>query len=43
MSEQNKLSSEQKEFLIAQALESPRGREALAQAMANPARGYSSG
>lgn len=28
------LSNEQREFLIAKALESPQGREALAQAMA---------
>lgn len=28
------LTNEQKEFLIAKALESPQGREALAQAMA---------
>ena len=32
------LTSEQKEFLIAKALESPQGREAIAQAMANPIR-----
>lgn len=30
------LTNEQKEFLIAKALESPAGREALAQAMSNP-------
>ena len=30
----NALTTEQKEFLIAKALESPTGREALAQAMA---------
>lgn len=36
----NKISvtNEQREFLIAKALESPQGREALAQAMANPIR-----
>lgn len=32
------LTNEQREFLIARALESPQGREALAQAMANPIR-----
>lgn len=32
------LTSEQKEFLIAQALESPEGKNALAQAMSNPIR-----
>ena len=32
------LTNEQKEFLIAKALESPQGRETLAQAMANPIR-----
>ena len=31
-----KLSNEQKEFLIAKALENEEGRQALAQAMANP-------
>jgi len=34
----NALTTEQKEFLIAKALESPHGREALAQSMANPIR-----
>jgi hypothetical protein len=32
------MTNEQKEFLIARALETPHGREALAQAMANPIR-----
>lgn len=32
------LTNEQREFLIAKALETPQGREALAQAMANPIR-----
>ena len=30
------LTNEEREFLITRALESPAGREALAQAMANP-------
>jgi len=30
------LTSEQQEFLVARALETPQGRQALAQAMANP-------
>lgn len=38
MATNNALTSEQKEYLIAKALESPQGREALAQVMSNPIR-----